>query len=158
MALRCILSVIFHLSGFKLLPSPICAVSFYSVQNPTFKIGQSGNAWFRLVMTYSFSWHHCGQTTPLLAERPISCHLCLFILFRERQEMAVDFQPSSVSWVWCFMDLHRSADTTVQLCRIVPLGFSPIGSLGCFPQEKPAATVMLPSLQCMQGVLVLLLP
>ena len=37
---------------------------------------------------------------------------------------------------------------------IVPMGFLPWGNSGCFPQGKPAATVMIPSLWCMLGNLV----
>ena len=35
-----------------------------------------------------------------------------------------------------------------------PIGLSAIGNLGCFLQGKPAATVALPNLRCMVGVLV----
>ena len=35
------------------------------------------------------------------------------------------------------------------------MGISPMGNSGCFPLEKLAATVMLPNLRCMQGVLVI---
>ena len=38
----------------------------------------------------------------------------------------------------------------------VPIGISSMGNLGCLPQGKPAATVVLSNPQCMLGVLVFL--